>query len=47
LQYYFPRGTTPERTSQQISRSYVWIGVAAVLGAIYVVVLGRGVTLHR
>jgi hypothetical protein len=25
----------------------VWIGVAAVLGIVYVVVLGRGITLHR
>jgi hypothetical protein len=47
LQYYIPRGTTPEVTSQQISRNYVWIGVATVLACIYVIVLGRGITLHR
>lgn len=47
LQYYIPRGTEPERKPGQLARSYVWIGVAAVLGAVYVVVLGRGVTLHR
>lgn len=47
LQYYIPRGTEPKRTPGQLARSYLWIGVAAVLGVVYVVVLGRGVTLHR
>lgn len=47
LQYYIPRGTEPTRKPGQLARSYVWIGVAAVLGVVYVVVLGRGVTLHR
>lgn len=46
LQYYIPRGTEPKRTPGQLARSYVWIGVAAVLGVVYVVVLGRGVTLR-
>jgi len=47
LQYYIPRQTEPKQTAEQLARSYSWIGVAAVLGAIYVVVLGRGATLHR
>lgn len=47
LQYYIPRGTKPERRAEQLRRNYVWIGVAAVLAFIYVVVLGRGITLHR
>jgi hypothetical protein len=47
LQHYISRGTTPEVTSQQISRNYVLIGVATVLACIYVIVLGRGITLHR
>lgn len=47
LQYYIPRGTEPRRTPDQLPRSYLWIGVAAVLGVVYVVVLGRGVTLRR
>ena len=46
LQYYIPRGTEPKGTAEQLGRSYVWIGVAAVLAFIYVVVLGRGITLH-
>jgi hypothetical protein len=46
LQYYVPRGTEPKRTPGQLARSYVWIGVAAVLGVVYVVVLGRGVILR-
>jgi hypothetical protein len=47
LQYYIPRQTEPKRSSGQLGRSYVWIGVAAVMGVAYVVVLGRGVTLRR
>lgn len=47
LQYDIPRQTEPKQMPEQLPRSYAWIGVAAVLGVIYVVVLGRGVTLHR
>jgi hypothetical protein len=47
LQYYIPRGTEPMQTPKQLDRSYAWIGVAAVLAIVYVVVLGRGVTLRR
>jgi hypothetical protein len=47
LQYYIPRDTEPKREPGQLARSYVWICVSAVLGVVYVVVLGRGVTLHR
>jgi hypothetical protein len=46
LQYYIPRGTVPKGTPEQLSRNYAWVGVAAVLAFIYVVVLGRGITLH-
>ena len=46
LQYYIPRGTEPRRAGEQLARSYVWIGLAAVLGVLYIVVLGRGVTLR-
>jgi hypothetical protein len=47
LQYYIPRGTEPRRTPDQLPRNYLWIGMAGVLGIVYVVVLGRGITLHR
>ena len=47
LQYYIPRGTEPKRSPEQLARSYVWIVVAAVLGVVYVVVLGRGITMRR
>lgn len=47
LQYYIPRGTEPKRAADRLARNYVWIGVAAVLALLYVVVLGRGITLHR
>ena len=47
LQYYIPRQTEPNQSPGQLARSYVWIVVAAVLGIVYVVVLGRGITLCR
>jgi hypothetical protein len=47
LQYYIPRGTEPKRAPKQIGRNYVLIVGAAVLAFVYVVVLGRGITLHR
>jgi hypothetical protein len=46
LQYYIPRGTEPKRSPGQLARSYAWIAVAAALASVYVVVLGRGITLH-
>jgi len=45
LQYYIPRGTEPKRTPEQLTRNYVWMGVAVVLALLFVVVLGRGITL--
>jgi hypothetical protein len=47
LQYYIPRGTVANRKSENLARSYVWIVIAAILTSVYVVVLGRGITLHR
>ena len=47
FQYYIPKGTGPKRAPDRLARNYVWIVVAAVLAFIYVVVLGRGITLHR
>ena len=46
LQYYTPRRTEPKRVPEQVGRNYVWIGLATVVAFIYVVVLGRGITLH-
>ena len=46
LQYYIPREIPPGRTAENLGRSYVWIVVATVLGLLYVVVLGRGITIH-
>jgi hypothetical protein len=47
LQYYIPRGTEPKRAPDRLARNYTWIAAAAVLAFVYVVVLGRGMTLHR
>jgi hypothetical protein len=47
LRYYIPRGTVPERGSDRIGRSHIWIVVAIALSIVFVFVLGRGITLHR
>jgi hypothetical protein len=47
LQYYIPRGTVSQRRTEQLERSYAWIVLAAILASVYVVVLGRGITLYR
>jgi hypothetical protein len=47
MKYYIPKGTTPERPSDGIGRSYPWIAVAATLSLLFIFVLGRGITLHR
>lgn len=47
LQYYIPRETVPDRKSENLARSYIWIVIATMLTSVYVVVLGRGITLHR
>jgi hypothetical protein len=47
LQYYIPRGTVPNRKSENPARTYIWIVIAAILTSVYVVVLGHGITLHR
>ena len=47
LQYYIPRQTEPNQSPGQLARSYLWIVVAVVLGIVYVVVLGLGITLRR
>lgn len=47
LQYYIPRATEPKPAPDRLARNYLWIVIAAVLALLYVVVLGRGITLHR
>jgi hypothetical protein len=46
LRYYIPRKTVPERGSEYMERSYLWIGAAAGLTAFFIFVLGRGIRLH-
>lgn len=47
LQYYIPRETEPKRRSEQLVRDSRWITAAGILALVYIVVLGRGITLHR
>lgn len=46
LIYYIPRVTVPERPSDPVGRDYVWIVLAAALSLVFILVLGRGITLH-
>lgn len=47
LQYYIPKATAPKRTPESLGRNYRWIAAAVVLGAVYIAVLGPGLTLRR
>jgi hypothetical protein len=47
MQYYIPQGTEPKRAPQRLRRNPVWIALATVLVFLYVVILGRGITLRR
>jgi len=47
LRYYIPRGTKPNRTPEQVERNSGWMVAAGILALVYIVVLGRGITLHR
>lgn len=47
LQYYIPRAAAPQQTAEGLERNYGVLAVAAVLAVAYIVVLGRGVTLHH
>ena len=47
LRYSIPRGTVPARSADAIGRSYGWIGLAAVLSMVFILVLGPGIRLER
>ena len=47
LKYYIPKGSVPKRSSDGIGRNYLLIAAAAALSLLFILVLGRGVTLHR
>jgi hypothetical protein len=47
LQYQISRSTTPNQPAESLKRNYAWVIAATVLGLFFVVVLGRGVNLHR
>jgi len=47
LMYPIPKGSVPERPPEGIGRNYAWITGATALTAAFVLVLGRGITVHR
>lgn len=46
LRYYIPNRTIPRRPSDAIYRNYLWISLAVLLAALFIFVLGRGITLR-
>lgn len=47
LQYQISGSTTPKQPAESLNRNYSWVIAAVVLGLLFVVVLGRGINLHR
>lgn len=47
LRYYIPKGTVPWARSDGVGRSYRWITLAVALSLVFILVLGRGIALHR
>ncbi len=47
LRHYIPKATRPERSSEEIVRSYGWMAVSAACALLFIFVLGRGIRLHR
>ena len=47
MRYYVPKATTPERSGDPIGRSWPWIGAGLAVTVVFVLVLGRGIPLHR
>jgi hypothetical protein len=45
FRYYIPKGIVPGRPLEAIGRSFVWISVAAILVLVFVIELGRGITI--
>lgn len=47
LRYYMPDSAESTRSSPALERSYAWIAIAVLCSLGFIVVLGRGITLHR
>jgi len=47
FRYYIPRSIVPSDSAEPVSRSYQWILTAVPVCLVFVVVLGRGVTLSQ
>jgi hypothetical protein len=47
MRYYVPRRVVPQADGATVSRSWAWIGAGTVAALAFVLVLGRGIPLHR
>lgn len=47
MRYYVPKSVAPERDSSPVLRSWSWIATGAVAALAFILILGRGIPLHR
>jgi len=47
MRYYVPKGVVPEGDSAPVGRNWVWIGTGSIAALVFILVLGRGIPLHR
>jgi hypothetical protein len=45
FRYYIPKKMPPARNAELIRRNYAWITVGTILAVVFIVVLGRGITI--
>jgi hypothetical protein len=47
MRYYVPKSVVPRSDGTAVSRSWAWIGSGTVAALAFILVLGRGIPLHR
>jgi hypothetical protein len=47
MRYYVPKRVTPQSDGAAIARNWVWIGAGTAAALAFILVLGRGIPLHR
>jgi hypothetical protein len=47
MRHYVPKRVVPQGDGAAVSRSWAWIGTGSVVALAFILVLGRGISLHR
>lgn len=47
MRYYVPKSVIPESDGAAVTRSWAWIATGTVVALAFILVLGRGIPLHR